>query len=153
MQKLVDSELFHIWNNVSDIVQPSAPSTKHTTNLQYPTVNWSTINKRFLQNIPVPTLQPILGCSSDPSFYQDVHERSDYGYHRNLGSKFTKPNPFGSISGYLTNLGVIPVPEEVFHGHVYEDGVGFVLYAEFQEKKVKEKKEQTQRKKKRRQKG
>ena len=56
------------------------------------------------------------------------------------------------ISGYLTDLGVIAIPKEVFHGHVYQDGVGFVLHAEFEEKKSPMK-EKMQRKKKRRQRG
>ena len=153
MKNTIHSELIQIWRNASDLVSPVS-STNSDANQppQYPKVDWRTVNKRFLQNIPAPTPQPILGCSSDPSFYQSVHESNDYGYRRNLGSKFTKPNPFGAISGYLTDLGVIAIPEEVFHGHVYQDGVGFVLHAEFEEKKspVKEK---MQRKKKRRQRG
>ena len=41
MKKFVHSELFHIFNNVCVL------ATKHTTNLQYPTINWSNVNKRF----------------------------------------------------------------------------------------------------------
>ena len=132
MKKTIHSDLFQIWRNVHDIVEPPVSAIKDNSDLHYPTVDWSVVNKRFIQNIPTPTLQPILGCSEDPSFYQDVHERSDYGYHRNLGSKFTKTNPFGAISGYVTDAGVIAVPtNEVFHGHVYQDGVGWILHAEF----------------------
>ena len=135
MRKFVHSELFQIWKNVSDIVQPSAPATESDNNLLFPQVEWINVNKRFINNIPTPTLQPVLGCSEDPSFYEDVHKRSDYGYHRNLGVKFTKPNPFGAISGYLTDAGVITVPNDVFHGYVYQEGVGWILHAEFGEEK------------------
>ena len=41
MKKFVHSELFHIFDNVCVL------ATKHTTNLQYPTINWSNVNKRF----------------------------------------------------------------------------------------------------------
>ena len=135
--KKVCPELMSIWANAATIVSPSTNSKQSATSISFPKVDWRSVNKRFLQNIPAPTLQPVLGCSNDPSFYEDVRERSDYGNYRNLGSNFTKPNPFGAVSGYLTDLGVIAVPDEVFYGHVYEDGVGFVLHAEFQEKRKK----------------
>ena len=139
---MIHPELIQVWRNVDDIVQSPVSTIKHSPDVHYPTVDWSVVNKRFIQNIPTPTLLPILGCSNDPSFYEDVHERSDYGYHRNLGSKFTKDNPFGAISGYVTDAGVITVPKEVFHGHIYQDGVGWILHAEYKDPKPPEKKKQ-----------
>ena len=133
---MIHSELFQIWRNVFDIVQPPVSNIKDNSNIHYPTVDWSSVNKRFLSNIPVPTPQPCHGCSEDPAFYETVYERTDYGHRQNMGSKFSKPNPFGVVSGYITDAGVIAVPNEVFHGHVYQDGVGFVLHAEFEGKKV-----------------
>ena len=53
------------------------------------------------------------------------------------------------VSGYLTDAGVNAVPNEVFHGHVYQDGVGWILHAEFGGKKLPEKKMQRKMKKRR----
>ena len=84
IRKKVDPELRTLWINAASIISPIT-STEMSANLSYPTVDWSTVNKRFISNIPTPSLQPIFGCSEDPKFYEDVFERSDYGYHRNLG--------------------------------------------------------------------
>ena len=147
MKKMIHSELFQIWRNVSDIVQPPVSSIKDNSNLRYPTVDWSVVNKRFVSNIPTPTPQPCHGCSEDPAFYETIYERSDYGYHRNMGSKFTNPNPFGVVSGYLTDAGVIAIPDKVFHGHIYQEGVGWILHAEFSKEKEIQKKETKMKKK------
>ena len=36
----------------------------------YPIIDWSKVNKRFIANIPEPTLCPIHSCSPDPAFYE-----------------------------------------------------------------------------------
>ena len=35
----------------------------------YPTIDWSKVNKRFIDNIPKPSRFPIHSCSPDPAFY------------------------------------------------------------------------------------
>ena len=130
IRKKVDPELRTLWTHAASIISPFTP-TEMSTSLSYPTIDWSTVNKRFINNIPSPSLQPIFGCSEDSNFYEDVFERSDHGYHRNLGSKFTKPNPFGAVLGYLTDAGVVGVPDKVFHGHVFDPHGGWILHAKF----------------------
>ena len=130
IRKKVDPELRTLWTHAASIISPFTP-TEMSTSLSYPTIDWSTVNKRFINNIPTPSLQPIFGCSEDSNFYEDVFERSDYGYHRNLGSKFTKSNPFGAVLGYLTDAGVVGVPDKVFHGHVFDPHGGWILHAKF----------------------
>ena len=110
IMKRICPELMPIWANAATIVSPVTNSKQSHTSA-YPQVDWGSVNKRFLQNNSVPTLQPNHGCSNDPSFYLDVHESSDYGYHAQ------------SIWFHLANIDVISVPENVFHGYVYEDGV------------------------------
>ena len=122
IQKSIVRELLPIWNNVTDIVSPrSSTNSDPSQSPTYPRVDWKTVKKRFLSKLPLPTPQPCQGCSNDPAFYKTVYERTEYGYHRNMGSKFSKPNPFGAVSDYLTDVKVIAEPNEVFHGHVYQD--------------------------------
>ena len=120
--------------NVTTILTPVQMSST-TSSITYPTVDWSSVNKRFLSNLPAPTPQPIQGCSSEPSFYETMYEQSDYGNMMNIGSKFTKDFPFGSVLGFLTDAGPISVPNHVFHGHVYDARHGWILHAEIQERK------------------
>ena len=98
-KKMIHPELRHIWSNVATLLSSDenlSNSSSATNN--YPQVDWKEVNKRFLSNIPPPTYQPILGCSSDTTFYEDKYknERNDYGYNHNLGSKFSEPHPFGA---------------------------------------------------------
>ena len=112
-----------------------SPSSDSPAIVRYMLVDWSTVNKRFVANIPTPTPQPCHGCSEDPQFYETMYERSDYGNMMNIGSKFTSDFPFGSVLGFLTDAGPISVPDHVFHGHVYDARHGWILHAEIQERK------------------
>ena len=78
---------------------------------------------------------PIHGCFQDPDNYVDKYKRTDYGRMVNQGSKFTKEFPFGSTLGFLTDTGPIQVPDQVIHGHVYDERQGWILHASY---KVKE---------------
>ena len=153
VQKMVHPELRSIWTNTAFITNPVNVPT--TLSVKYPKVDWMSVNKRFLSNVPSPSFQPVMGCSSDPTFYEDEYERNDYGYHHNLGSKFSKPHPFGAALGYLTDAGAIGIPDCVYHGHVYDAvSQGWILHASFEEgpttqKKKMEERETTQRRMKR----
>ena len=155
LKKIVHSELLDVWSNFSEFVSPPKMSTP-ASSCSYPTVDWTKVNKRFLSNIPVPSLQPLHGCSPDPIFYEDRFERSDYGYHRNMGSQFSNPNPFGAALGYLTDAGAIGVPDCVYHGHVYDaTNQGWILHACYPEnqEKVPKRKRDRMNMKKRKQRG
>ena len=134
--KMIHPELRSLWKNVAGVLHPVNHASTNS-NVGFPTVDWNKVNKRFLSNIPTPVTQPLHGCAKEPEFYEDVFERNDYGYHHNLGSKFSKPNPFGSVLGYLTDAGPIPVPDQVFHGYCYEESAGWILHASFPERKKK----------------
>ena len=87
----------------------------------YPTLDWSQVNKRFISNIPSPTMIPKHGCSIDPAFYEYT-SRFITGNAENTKPKFqTERYPFGSEYGYRTNLGVISVSSTVHHGYVWNE--------------------------------
>merc|ERR1712029_976347 len=67
-----------------------------------PSIKWSNVSQFKIRDIPKPCLYPIHGCSDDP----EVYVRRWY-----KGSI-----PFGSIPGYLTDMGVVKVPDKGFYG-------------------------------------
>ena len=133
MKTMICPELLPIWSHAATIVTPANNAVQSVTN-SYPTVDWKSVNKRFLTNIPSPVPLPVLGCSQDPADYEDVYQKNDYGGMQNLGSKFTREFPFGSALGYLTDAGAVRVPDDVFHGYVFEVGQGWILHADFPRK-------------------
>ena len=108
--KKICPELLPIWSNAATIVSPVISSNRSTTSY-FPTVDWRSVNKRFLSNIPLPSSLPIYGCSINP--------------------KFTGDFPFGSELGFLTDAGPVNIPKDVFHGYTYKPGQGWLLHAEF----------------------
>ena len=98
----------------------------------FPYVRWNEV--RFKPALPNPELCPVHSCSQDPEFYQEKWE------YRN-GSvipTITEPDflrkdrdPFGTMPGYKTSLGVVSVPTTPVGGYVYcPDVKKWVLYAE-----------------------
>ena len=117
----------------------------------YPTLDWSKVNKRFISNIPSPTMIPKHGCSIDPAFYEYT-SRFITGNAENTKPKFqTERYPFGSEYGYRTNLGIISVSSTVHHGYVWNEDC-WTLHAQLpndQGKDLKENKFEFQKKPKR----
>ena len=77
----------------------------------YPEVKWNLVKLKPV--LPHPETCPLHSCSQDPSFYED---------HILPGSslpQFLQKNPFGSLPGFVTNLGVVAVPEAPIGGYVY----------------------------------
>ena len=66
---------------------------------------------------------------------------------RNIGSKFTREFPFGKALGFLTDAGPVDVPDEVFHGYVFQPGQGWLLHATFSGIQEKDKPKMKRRKK------
>ena len=117
----------------------------------YPTLDWSKVNKRFISNIPSPTMIPKHGCAVDPAFYEYT-SRFITGNAENTKPKFqTERYPFGSEYGYRTNLGIISVSSTVHHGYVWNEDC-WTLHAQLpndQGKDLKENKFEFQKKPKR----
>ena len=67
-----------------------------------PVIKWTNVSQFKIRDVPKPCLFPIHGCSDD----QEIYVRKWY-----KGSI-----PFGSIPGYLTDMGVVRVPSKGFYG-------------------------------------
>ena len=77
-----------------------------------PTVSWAEL--RFKPSLPKPGHYPVYGVVQDPSFYKG-------GWNNGWVGPFYQPHPFGSLPGYRTNLGVVPVPTLPAGGYVWAD--------------------------------
>ena len=137
-RKKICPELYSIWSNAATIVTPVINSMQSTSS--FPCVEWKSVNKSFLTNIPTPSSIPIHGCSPNPDDYKDVYKPSDYGGMQNVGSKFTSEFPFGKALGFLTSAGLINVPDEVFHGYIFDAQQGWILHARYPEDQERVKK-------------
>ena len=102
----------------------------------YPTLDWSKVNSRFLNNIPQPVKFPIQGCSLDPAIYECTERVTKT---TRCGEVFTNKekvtpkfeaygNPFGSDWGYRTSAGIISVSSVIHHGYIWDDG-NWILHA------------------------
>ena len=138
LRRLLHPELFSIWYYSGQLVAPTDVSKKSVSSPPYPEVDWSSVNKRFLTNVPTPVQYPVYGCSESADFYEEKMEMSTYGYATNEGSAFTKTDfPFGSLPGYKTIYGVVSVPSsQVFHGYTWLEREGWVLHASMPSSKV-----------------
>ena len=103
--KLVHPELISVWNNVDDLfaLYVSVPLTPDPS---IPIVDWSKVNSRFIANIPIPTPQPMHGCSSDPDFYQDRCSRKcqpsgHVTWEIRKSHHSNSKTPFGTRPGFL----------------------------------------------------
>ena len=95
----------------------------------YPTIDWSKVNKRFISNIPSPSMIAKHGCSLDPAFYEYT-SRFITGNADNTKPKHqTEKFPFGSEWGYITSEGIISVSSIVHHGYLWNDGA-WTLHAQ-----------------------
>ena len=140
--RVIPSELSMLWSHSTEIFQErqvSPPQAELT-----PRVNWAKVNRGALKSFPKPSWQPVLSVSPSPSFYEKScdcpatiikHYRHGGVREPNFCScptQFTAPNPFGELPGFVTNLGVIPVPDTPIHGHIWDQAsLDWILHAEF----------------------
>ena len=139
MNEGVFIEFQSMWNHVDDLfVQNSDDSSTNCTTtppppaVRYNTIDFSKVNVRSIANIPRPERQAVHGCSQDPKFYSESVVLSYDYYNRphTLDSSHKKTMPFGSLFGYQTNIGVVPVPDTPVHGYIWcHDSGAFVLHA------------------------
>ena len=136
LRKLISRELWSVYQNVEEIIAPKrVPVNTKLVPDVIAKVNWSQVNHRFLSNIPSPKKYPVLGCSPDPSFYQDTMELINKGTINQTW--FTHQCKFGNIDfpyGYemcfSTDKGPISARGVQVHGHVWDDSVGWTLHAD-----------------------
>ena len=139
-EDLIFVEFQTMWRNVGDLfVQKPDESTQISTTtsptkeIVFKTIDFSKVNVRNMTNVPKPTSFPIHGVSNDPDFYTKVVKTDYYDYYgnqRTYESNFKMKAPFGSIYGYQTNEGIVPVPTLPVNGHVWSDHLhDWVLHA------------------------
>ena len=110
LRNCVHPELFSAWYYASQLFSPSQSlSSSNTTPLPRPTVSLKDVNAFALRNVPKPSTCNVHGCSPDHAFYK---------------TSFKRCAPFGTMYGYRTNYGVVPVPEEPIYGHVWDHTAG-----------------------------
>ena len=137
-------ELHSMWDNVGDLFIQKPDSEENCTTLppatpaiRYKSIDFSKVNVRNMANIPKPTNFPVHGCSPESKFYTEVVKVDYwdyYGNQRTFESSFKRKAPFGSLYGYQTNVGIVPVPDTPVHGHVWSDQLhDWVLHAVFPE--------------------
>ena len=119
----------------------------------YPTLDWTKVNKRFIQNIPMPTLLPVHSCSADPSFYEWTERKGNGNTIEKVPSQFERRSyflkkgfanaagghPFGGMYGYETSEGIISVSSISHHGYIWDKG-SWILHAQLPKDKTKENK-------------
>ena len=96
-------------------------------------VQWSSLNTNYLRNMPKPEAFPVQSCSMEPSLYAVIISKTprdnvNIGCRRPVitttDSSFDKPDPFGTLYGFMTDVGVLPVPEMPVHGYSCDPQTG-----------------------------
>ena len=105
----------------------------------YPKVDWSKVNSYTKKNLPKAECFPILGCPHHPDYYPDApNPEGRIAICRGTkdcrlpGCSHETPirdRPFGSLPGFLTNLGIVAMPSKPVGGYIYTEEEGWVLYA------------------------
>ena len=141
-EDLIFVEFQTMWRNVGDLfVQKPDESAQNCTTtspsqeIVFKTIDFSKVNVRNMANIPKPSCFPIHGVSNDPEFYKKTYWVKGFEYDKKEINYF-KPSPHGSIYGYQTNDGIVPVPDVPVHGHVWSDHLhNWVLHAIYPEER------------------
>ena len=147
MNRFVPRVFQCMWRYWEAIFTPHTPATTQPDNIIRPTVNWEKVNGRFFNNLPKPEQFPVLGCSQDPTFYQESYRQYDNRPTMTIPAKHDTPYPFGQKSGYMTQFGVVSLSSSVgdlsipFQGYIYDKDQGWVIHANnpwMKDKKMKE---------------
>ena len=134
-----------MWRNVDDLFvqKPNDSSSDCTTTtpapiVRYKSIDFSKVNIRSIANIPKPEKFALYGPSMDPDFYREPYRLDKYGnkdltlpsHYHNCGGRH------GSLYGYLTDHGIVPVPDQPVHGYTWDHRYGsWVLHATFPEER------------------
>ena len=145
---IVPYEFASMWRSL-----PNLYEEKEMTNQKIirPKVAWHKVNPSALRRFTRPGMFPIMSVSPRPSFYgkscdcatNPVFKTSVLAtvhmLERRPGparlcpcpTEFERDHPFGSLPGYRTNLGVVPIPDTPMFGHIWDHEVSdWVLHAE-----------------------
>ena len=107
---------------MSASIQKLAPDSTYTvTRPRQYRVDLSQVNSRFLGNIPRPKEYPTLGCMTEAESKEKI--LTGMGW-------IQKPYRSQWQWGYMTDCGIVPVPEEPVYGHVWSPAArDWILHA------------------------
>ena len=130
IRKWIDPELLSVWTNAEDVFDDDKPRDNDDQYvppvIQYPSIDLHSVNTRFIDNIPKPSLFPVHGVSPDPDFYHKWYPSNEP--YKKI-QKFREPYPFGAEYGYDTNVGVVLPSSDPIHGYIWVKGEGWKLHA------------------------
>ena len=129
IRSIVPDELRTLWDTLDE-----EEDVKIIVPDPYPIIDWSKVNKRFIANIPEPTLCPIHSCSPDPAFYEWTERKVNgalekipppfekYDFYRKKGWFKAAEGMlvFGGMWGYETSEGIVSVSSLAHHGYVWK---------------------------------
>ena len=145
---IVPYEFASMWRSLPNLYEEKEMSSHKITR---PKVAWHKVNPSALRRFTRPGMFPIMSVSPRPSFYgkscdcatNPVFKTSVLAtvhmLERRPGparlcpcpTEFERDHPFGSLPGYRTNLGVVPIPDTPMFGHIWDHEVSdWVLHAE-----------------------
>ena len=143
--KVVPYEFASVWRNVSSIFSEEEESPSSSMDTIGPKVSWEKVNVAALKKLPTPSSFPVHAASPLSQFYSKddgcprgcTQTQFEYfsGDPRKIPCKcrlgFEETNPFGTLLGFQSNLGVVPVPSTPMFGHIWDpDTCSWLLHAE-----------------------
>ena len=145
---IVPYEFASMWRSLPNLYEEKEMPNQEIIR---PKVAWHKVNPSALRRFTRPGMFPIMSVSPRPSFYgkscdcatNPVFKTSVLAtvhmLERRPGparlcpcpTEFERDHPFGSLPGYRTNLGVVPIPDTPMFGHIWDHEVSdWVLHAE-----------------------
>ena len=139
--KVVPFEFASVWRNLPAIFSDVESPTNTNAEDSLPIIVMEKVNAGAIKRFPTPSKFPVMSASQDESFYEKPCDHSQFRINYNTYNlephpcdclaNFEKPNPFGSLPGYETNLGVVRVPSTPLYGYVWDTASSnWLLHAE-----------------------
>ena len=133
--KLLSFEFAALWLNACDataeeeyefelhLQKEARPPPIHSPTLQQPCVDWTNLSPSQHRNLPTPEEMSVQGCSQEPSFYTNTELDMSSSYNRKVPSWEKRHHPYGSLFGFVTNMGVVAAPNQSLYGYRCQGGI------------------------------
>ena len=104
----------------------------HSAQVAIPSIDFSKVKPHLHKKLPQPVSIAVHGCYPDPASSQSQEKCAiclwrlgDRNGNSGDYSKYCKCGcPFGTLPGFDTSVGVVPVPKDPIGGYVYAGGTG-----------------------------
>ena len=132
--RVIPFEFASIWRNLPSIFT-EVETLSAVQECALPKVSWERVNRGALKKIPTPSKYKIHSVSPLASFYAKNCGCSQYYCGKyspcSCPTDFEKKNPFGLLPGFMTNVGIVPVPTTPLFGYIWDqDTNDWLLHAE-----------------------